>query len=117
MTQCIKTHSWSEEVGEPKTIEAKIIADCDALDAAGAVGICRTVNYYTDKGLPLYDPNLKPNKKFLHRSSTMVNHFYEKLFLLDSKMYTKTCRKLVKGRIAFMKTFLREFLLEWEGKR
>jgi uncharacterized protein len=115
--ECILTHSWSDKIGKPKTLEGKIVADCDALDASGAQGICRTVQYYNSKGLPLHDPSLKRNENFEGRSSTMINHFYEKLFLLGDTMYTETCKRIARDRVEFMKDFVERFLDEWDGVR
>ncbi|MFA6533921.1 MAG: HD domain-containing protein [Patescibacteria group bacterium] len=117
IADCILTHSWSDEIGEPKTIEAKIIADCDAMDAVGAIGVIRTVQYCVSKNRPIHDPDIRPNPTFIGGSKTMVNHFYEKLLLLDSKMYTKTAKYIAKRRVIFMKNFLNEFLSEWDGKK
>lgn len=112
---CILTHSWSDKIGKPKSIEAMIIADADALDAVGAIGIVRTAQFAAIKNLPIHDPNISPNKKFEGRSSTMVNHFYEKLLIIDKRMHTTTGKNIAKARIKFMQEYLNMFLLEWEG--
>ncbi len=43
----------------------------------------------------------------------MINHFYEKLFLLPDKMNTDYGYKEAKRREGFMREFLEEFFLEW----
>ena len=45
------------------------------------------------------------------------NHFYEKLFLLKDLMNTDTAKKIAEQRESYMKTYLSEFLDEWEGIR
>ena len=49
--------------------------------------------------------------------STTINHFYEKLFLLKDLMNTDTAKKIAEQRESYMKTYLSEFLDEWEGIR
>ncbi len=53
---CIQTHRYRGG-NEPQTIEAKILFDADKLDAAGAVGIARTLAYKGAVGEPLYSVN------------------------------------------------------------
>lgn len=50
---CIQAHRYRSG-NAPQTIEAKILFDADKLDAAGAVGIARTLAYKGAVGEPLY---------------------------------------------------------------
>lgn len=107
----------------PETIEGKCVQDADGLDAMGAIGIVRTFAYGGRKGRAIYDPEIKPktgmNKEEYrnNENSTSINHFYEKLLLLESMMNTSEGRRLAKRRMAVMQEFLDEFIAEWNGER
>lgn len=105
-----------------KTIEGKIVQDADRLDAIGAIGISRVFTYGGSKGVPIYDPSLKPHfhRTFLEyktKKSTSINHFYEKLLLLINFMNTNTAKLLAHKRSEFMKIFLGRFFQEWGCKK
>ena len=53
VSDCILTHRFRKS-SLPQSIEAKILFDADKLDAAGAVGIARTLVYKGTVGEPLY---------------------------------------------------------------
>jgi uncharacterized protein len=105
-----------------RTLAGKIVQDADRLDALGAIGVARTFAYGGHKGQPLHDPSLPPR---LHGSfaeykanvGTSLNHFYEKLLLLNDRMNTNACRRLASERHRYLEAFLEQFLAEWEGKR
>jgi len=107
----------------PETIEGKCVQDADRLDAMGAIGIARTFAYGGSKGRAIYDHEIKPkpgmNKEEYrnNENSTSINHFYEKLLLLESMMNTSEGRRLAKRRMAVMQEFLDEFIAEWNGER
>ena len=56
-------------------------------------------------------------EEYVNSQSTTVNHFYEKLFKLTDMMNTDTAKSIAKEREEYMKTFIAEFMDEWEGKR
>ena len=106
------------------TKEAMIVQDADRLDAIGAIGIARGFMFAGNKGLPMYDPDIKPlenmnadqYKDLSRKSYTQINHFYEKLLLLKDLMNTNTGKEVANGRHDFMREYLDRFYLEWEGK-
>lgn len=103
------------------TIEGKIVQDADRLDSIGAIGIARVFAYGGSKGRAIYDPAIKP---VMHTSaaaygaskSTSVNHFHEKLLLLEKRMNTETAKRIARARTSFMKDYLQKLKNELEGK-
>ncbi|OJG46483.1 hypothetical protein RV04_GL000911 [Enterococcus hermanniensis] len=117
----IENMSYSKELEFGKvdlSIEGKIVQDADRIDALGAIGILRTAYYGGHTESPLYDPNVKPKefktKKDYREKSTVINHFYEKLFKLPLSMNTAAGLNEANKRVEFMKEFLKRFYKEWE---
>lgn len=106
----------------PETIEGKCVQDADRLDAIGAIGIARTFAYGGSHNRIIHDPDIKPlvnmnADKYQSHISTSINHFYEKLFQLKELMNTDTAKKIAEQRENYMKTYISEFLDEWDGIR
>lgn len=102
------------------SLEAKIVQDADRLDAIGAIGIARTFAYGGHVGNPIYDPEIKPQlhtsfEAYKNSKSTTINHFYEKLLLLERRMHTLTAKEEAKKRILHMNHFLEQFYKEWSS--
>ncbi len=115
VVHCIAVHRFSRGK-KPEIIEAKIIQDADRLDALGAIIITRVLSYGALHGLPVYDPKIKPLKKYTGMKATAINHFYEKILkIIPSSFYTKTARKIAKQRYDFVVKFLDQFKKEWNG--
>lgn len=103
-----------------QTLEGRVVQDADRLDALGAIGIARTFAYGGHAGQAMHDPQ---HAAVLHQSfdeyrtktSTSINHFYEKLLLLKDRMQTFTGRRLAEQRHQYMEEFLNRFLAEWDG--
>lgn len=111
------------EVATPmSTLEGEIVQDADRLDALGAIGIARTFAYGGMVGNPMHDPEstTRRHKSFAdyqkNRSST-INHFYEKLLLLQDRMNTKAAKIIARQRHVYMEQFLEQFYAEWAGKK
>lgn len=90
---------------KPLLLEGQIVQDADRLDALGAIGIVRTVEYGAAFDQPFYSPDAGDAK-------TGVGHFHEKLFKLKSMMNTDAGRRMAEDREAFMQTFLDQFMSE-----
>ena len=91
-----------------------MVQDADRLDALGAIGIVRTIEFGVAFDQPFYDP-----ESGLHDGEyqkTGVGHFYEKLFKLRDLMNTKAAREVAKNREDFMRGFIAQFELEWKGQ-
>ncbi|WP_281738564.1 HD domain-containing protein [Enterococcus dispar] len=116
----ITNMSFSNELGKKVALTAagQIVQDADRLEALGAIGILRTAYFGGSHQHPLHDPTIKPvnltNKQEYRKASTVINHFYEKLFLLPDKMNTQTAYHEAMRRQKFMEEFLKEFYQEWE---
>lgn len=121
----IKNMSFSHSLGKNKATTSKefcVVQDADRLDALGAIGIARAFAFGGSRGRPLYDPEKKAQKyssreKYIKGSDSSFNHFYEKILLLKDLMNTKTAKKIAKERHEFIKNYMKQFILEWEGKR
>jgi uncharacterized protein len=105
-----------------KTNEGRIVRDSDRLDAIGAIGIARCFAYGGHKGIPLHNPEIKPQihqtkEEYIKRQTSQINHFHEKLLLLKDLMLTNTGRKIAEERHRFMESYLDQFHSEWDGNR
>lgn len=90
---------------KPLSLEGQVVQDADRLDALGAIGIVRTIEYGAAFGQPFYLANAGDAK-------TGVGHFHDKLFKLKSLMNTDAGRRMAEDREAFMRTFLDQFMRE-----
>ena len=101
-----------------KTKEGMIVQDADRLDVMGAMGIARTLAYGGFTKRELYNPEIKPKlyktfEEYKNNRSSSINHFYEKLLLLENRLNTKTAKKIGKKRHLFMENYLKQFFKEW----
>ncbi len=102
------------------TLEARIVQDADRLDALGAIGIARTFAYGGHVGQPIFEPGVDP---ILHTSfeayknerTHTINHFHEKLLLLENRLHTKTALIIGRKRTQLMVDFLSDFHHEWDN--
>lgn len=113
----ISNISWNDGKNvELNSLNAKIVRDADRLDAIGAVGIIRTIEYGNSKQRNFYDnDNIVYNNgkyEFGQITNSTLSHFYEKLLLLKDKLHTKTAMDMAEERHKFMLLFLNEFYNE-----
>lgn len=98
---------------ELDSIEARIVRDADRLDALGAIGVIRCIEYGNNKKRKFYeDINISKDYKFNKSTETSLSHFYDKLLKLDSFMYTEYAKEEAKRRKEFLIYFLNEFYKE-----
>lgn len=97
--------------------EGQIVQDADRLDALGAIGIGRTFYYGGNKQNMMHDPKVLPRSDMTEddykRPNTVINHFYEKLFLLKDQMNTHAGKKLAAKRHQILVDFVKQFEDEW----
>ena len=93
---------------EPLSHEGKIVQDADRLDALGAIGIVRTIEYGEYKSQPFFD-----NEKPLAPSGAL--HFKEKLFKLKDLLNTASARRIADQRVDFMRLFLQQYFDELQS--
>ncbi len=121
----IKNMSFSQSLNNKankRSKEFQVVQDADRLDALGAIGIARLFAYGGSKHRPLYDPTKKPQKidtkeNYKKMESSSFHHFYEKILLLKDLINTKSAKKIAQKRHQYLKDYMKQFLLEWEGKR
>lgn len=105
----------------PNTVEGKCVQDADRLDALGAIGIARTFAYGGNHNRDIYNPHIPPKldmtkDEYAKHDSTSINHFYEKLFVLKDLMNTEYAKKIAEKRENYMKAYIEEFKMEWDGQ-
>ena len=99
-------------------LSGQYVQDADRLESLGAIGIARAFTYGGKHGSKIYDPEIKPEKLVSHdqyrnHEETTINHFYEKLFSLADLMNTPAAKKEAQRRTEYMRTFVKEFMDEW----
>ena len=103
-------------VNECNNLNLKIVRDADRLDALGAIGIVRTIEYGNSKNRLFYEEaNLDRTKIgviFKDSTNTSLSHFYDKLLKLKDLMHTSTAKKMAEKRHKFLLIFLEEFYEE-----
>jgi len=121
--EIIRTMSFSGSGKSiPESLEGKIVQDADRLDAIGAIGIGRAFAYGGKNGRPMYEENEKirenmTEEEYHSANTSTIGHFYEKLLKLSSLMNTSAAKKIAASRDEFMRSFLCEFLAEWQGEK
>ena len=112
ISDAIRDHSFSQNK-IPKTIEGKILQDSDRLDALGAIGIARVFVTGGSLKRPFYnndDPFCK--KRNPDDKTWTVDHFFQKLFKLESLMNTKSGKMEAKRRTRILKEYLKQLKQE-----
>lgn len=115
--EVIERISFSKgNIDECYNLNIEIVRDADRLDAIGAIGIIRAIEYGTSKERQFYEEaNLDRSNSeidFKKSTNTSLSHFYDKLLKLKDYMHTYTAKKIAEERHAFMLNFLKEFYSE-----
>ena len=106
ISDAIHDHSFSQNK-TPKTIEGQILQDADRLDAIGAIGIARVFATGGSLKRPFYNPDDPFCKKRMPEDKVWtVDHFFQKLLLLESLMNTKSGKTEAKKRTKILREYL-----------
>ncbi len=119
VVNCIKKHRFSKAI-RAEILEEKILQDADKLDALGAIGIARLFILAGKHGQTTHDPKVKPDFDYYlktGRSTTTINHFYDKIFKLKELLHTQKAKKIALEREKYMRNYLKRFYFEWKGKK
>ena len=114
---------YSENVDKSLlSLEGLIAQDADRLDVIGAIGIGRCFAYSGKKNKPMYDPTLPKtpisSEEYKQSGSkTAISHFYDKILLIKQDLNTEQAKIIAQERECFVNEFLKQFFLEWEGKK
>jgi len=106
VSEAISNHSFSKNKIST-SLEGRILQDADRLDALGSIGIARVFSVSGVKNRQFYDPNdpfsknRKPDDK-----KWALDHFFQKLLLLEKMMNTKTGKIEAKKRTKILKKYL-----------
>ncbi len=92
VNEAILSHRFSKKIA-PKTVEAKILQDADALDALGAIGLYRTISFSCERGLDMQEA---------------LVHFDEKLFKLPSRMHFSITKQIAEDKCTILRDFVRK---------
>lgn len=98
------TISYSKNL-ELRTVEAMVVQDGDRLDALGAVGVARTIEYSAAVGRPIYIPGDISD-------DTAIGHFHNKLYKLVDLMNFEVSKKIAKDKMEIMFLFEKQLILE-----
>lgn len=115
--EIIESVSFSKgNINDVDNLNLEIVRDADRLDALGAIGIIRTIEYGASKKREFYtEENLSRSLdevKFNKSTETTLSHFYDKLLKLKDYMHTYTAKKIANERTKFVEEFLSEFYKE-----
>ena len=99
VAKCIKTHRYRKN-NLPNSIEAKILFDADKLEAAGAMGIARTLIYEGIVSEPLYSflPDGMISNGEQDEAPSFFREYKYKLEKLYNNFYTVKATALAKER-------------------
>lgn len=103
---------------EASSIELAIVRDADRLDAMGALGIARAFHFGGSRNRPFFEPDVAPEvhdtfEAYHNSKSHTLNHFHEKLLLLQERLHTKTAQRVGLERHELMQQFVDSFYKEW----
>lgn len=112
----IKNCSFSKGL-KHTILEEQIVQDADGLEATGAIAIMRTFASSGAMQRQFYNP-VDPfcKKREPDSKNYALDLFFVRLLKVQTRMYTKTARKIAERRTKLLQKFLTEFKLELRGK-
>lgn len=108
-------YSFGKECNGNYNIETYIVQDADNLDAIGAVGLVRTLEYSLANFIKIYDSSVKLYRNKYSESepdASCIHHIYNKLLRLGENMNTNTAKEIAKPKIKLMKQFINMYIEE-----
>lgn len=110
---CISSHRFRKN-NVPESTEAKILFDADKIDAAGTLGIARTLVYQGAMCEPLY--SLLPDGRVSDGTDDKTPSFFQeykyKLEKIYSRFYTKRGKEIAEERRKTAESFYNDMLRE-----
>jgi len=104
----------------PRSLEAKILFDCDKLDVLGAIGVARTMAYAALAGQPLTgEPSAQfraTGQKQPGEPHTPYHEFLFKLSRVKDRMYTATARAIAEERHRYLEEYFERLHREVKGE-
>ena len=123
VSECILTHRFRND-RQPRSTEAKILFDADKIDAAGALGVARTLIYSGETRRPLYSvANDGEINDGTIKDDTFFAEYKFKLERLYDKFYTEKGREIALKRKKHAEDFYNNLLGEtsetysWKDKQ
>ncbi|PIU61443.1 hypothetical protein COX58_00595 [archaeon CG_4_10_14_0_2_um_filter_Archaea_38_6] len=109
VVHAIETHRYSKDK-KPNTMEAKILHECDKLDAIGAIGIIRTLISYPAGDSTAFYHKTEPIARIrkLDDNKYGIDHFFIKLFKVKDKISFEELKPEAEKRHAYMEKFVNE---------
>ena len=110
---CILTHRYRDD-HPPVSLEAKILFDADKIDAAGALGIARTLIYQGQVMEPMYtvDDSGKVMDGAQNEPPSFFHEYRFKLEKVYSALYTVRAKEIAQKRQAAAAAFYNSLLAE-----
>jgi uncharacterized protein len=116
---CIRAHRF-RGTEAPRTLEAKILFDCDKLDVLGAIGVARVMAYAALAGQPLTG---EPSEKFQATGEkepgephTPYHEFLFKLQRVKDRLHTASARALAADRHLYLAQYFERLARETAGE-
>ena len=116
---CIRAHRF-RGTEAPRSLEAKILFDCDKLDVLGAIGVARTVAYAALAGEPLTG---EPSEKFKTTRQkepgephTPYHEFLFKLSRVKDQLHLASTRAVAEERHRYLAEYFDRLAAEVRGE-
>lgn len=116
---CIRSHRF-RGTEAPRSLEAKILFDCDKLDVLGAIGVARAMAYAALAGQPLTG---QPSERFKTSGEkepgephTPYHEFLFKLAKVKDRMHTPAARAIAEDRHRYLQEYFDRLAREVAGE-